>query len=414
MSRWLGKFRRPREDGGADLPAPRRYLSDGAKAGDDYLRAAQEYVARKSPGDRLWLYRKPYDVSPENAGFYQEMYQVLNLLKAMDITPGGRVLEVGSGPGWVTEILMLLDFEVDAIEPSSDMIEIAKERIESAIAHHRCQNVPRISFHRTTLEECELPSDGFDAAVFHESLHHVVDELAGLRQVHRMLRPGGVVGVSEWAWKPGDKDLEALLDEEMRQYGTLENPYSQDYLEQILTDQGFVEITRYHGINGLFPVSLGKQTIKQSAEAPATATNNLTAKKPWRGGPTSRDHRYRTTAEIEVIDSTPDATGSRVSVRLRIRNSGETAWLKSGDRGVVRVALRAGQPGTQSFLEATPRHDLPSEVAPGDTAEVTLDFVLPETPGGDDWRVDLVNEQFFWFSDRGTHAPLVETKNPVA
>ena len=71
----------------------------------------------------------------------------MNLLRAMGVTPGGRVVEVGSGPGWVTEILLALGYEVDAVEPSEDMIAIAKERIAHARAHYHLGPLPRADFH---------------------------------------------------------------------------------------------------------------------------------------------------------------------------------------------------------------------------------------------------------------------------
>ncbi len=87
----------------------------------------------------MWLYRKPYDRDPGNPEFFHETYSVLNLLRAMAISPGGRILEVGSGPGWISEILICLGFEVEGIEPSSDMIAIARERIDAAIQHYRLE-----------------------------------------------------------------------------------------------------------------------------------------------------------------------------------------------------------------------------------------------------------------------------------
>jgi hypothetical protein len=65
-----------------------------------------------------WLYFKPCDFAPGNPNYYHEVYQVLDLLEEMDVPPRGRILEVGSSSGWVTEILLGLGLEVDAIEPS--------------------------------------------------------------------------------------------------------------------------------------------------------------------------------------------------------------------------------------------------------------------------------------------------------
>jgi hypothetical protein len=43
-------------------------------------------------------------------------------------------------------------------------------------------------------------------------------------------------------------------------------------------------------------------------------------------------------------------------------------------------------------------------VVPGEEIELQLDFFLGEGHERHDWRLDLVNEGFFWFSQRGTTA----------
>ena len=148
---------------------PTRYVRDARDRQAELLTAASDYVARMEDEERVWLYRKPYDPAPGNPAFYYETYQVLNLLQAMDLAPDARVLEVGSGPGWLTEILALLGFEVEAVEPAAAMIEVAQERLRLAEAHHRVDLAGRVSFHESTLESCSLPDRSVDAAIFHEA-----------------------------------------------------------------------------------------------------------------------------------------------------------------------------------------------------------------------------------------------------
>lgn len=383
----------------------RRFLSERAAAeGGRFLQAARDYVANKPPAEVSWLYAKPYDRVPGNAGFFTEMYQVLNLLHAMQIRPRGRVLEVGSGPGWVTEILALLGFSVDALEPTADMIAIARRRLSCAFEHYRVSDPPPVRFHETTLEDCDLPGGRFDAVLFHEALHHVVDEDRGLAQCFRLLRNGGVLGVSEWAWEPGDRELERQLEEEIARFGTLESPFTREYLDALLDRHGFVDVRRYHSINGLFRSEDGARTLEELAQVPARASNNLTARKPGALAVTSADPGRRTLAEITVLAGR--VSGSRLRVDVRLRNTGETVWLPGGeDPGSVNVALRSGMPGDPPFLEAWPRHPLPREVAPGASLVLKLDWTLPSRDRK--WEIDLVSERHFWFSMRGTAAGTV-------
>ena len=171
-----------------------------------------------------WLLCKPYVRKPGNNEFYDELYQVMNLLRAMEIPYGGKVLEVGSGPGWVTEILVALGCEVHALEPSGEMIDIARARMVRAIEHWQLQNPPPFEFFCQTLEECNLPENEneneYDGVFFHAALHYIIGEKVGLSQCYRLLKLGGVLGASEAAWEPGTEIRGRLR----RGNGAIRNP----------------------------------------------------------------------------------------------------------------------------------------------------------------------------------------------
>jgi SAM-dependent methyltransferase len=389
-------------------PRHRRYLSDQPERMEAYLRAAREYVGRLPDESRAWLFRKPFDVSTGHPAFFDELYGIMNLLRAMAITPRGRVLEVGSGPGWVTEILLALGYEVDAVEPSADMIAIARERVDDARRHYHLGDSPRAEFHAEPLETCPLPGDSFDAVVFHAALHHVVDEEKGLGQCFRLLRPGGVLGVSEGAWVPGDRYWEEKLDAEMRQFGTLENPFTAEYLDFLLRRLGFVDIRRFYAVNGLFPAEMGDCPIAKAASYRPWDGNNLTARKPAPYAATTLDPCARTEAEIEVLASALDRAAGIARLQVRFANRGDTAWLAaSRGAGWVSIALRRGEPGSPGFLEGESRHRLPRTLPPGEEVVLDLAFRLPAGSFDDTWYLDLVNEDVFWFSSRGTRAAAV-------
>jgi SAM-dependent methyltransferase len=404
----------PAAQGGAAFSGPRRFLSDQPRRTADFVQGAQTFVQKLRPEVVEYLYYKPFglktglhsDIIPTNRMFFHEVYQVLNLIRAMNIRPGGRVLEVGSGPGWVTEILLGLSFEVDGIEPCQDMIDIANERVASFLSSHRFPAPPRYSFHHTTLEECSLPDESFDAVLFHEALHHVIDEDKGLSQCFRLLVPGGVFGVDEGAWIPGSKSLEDAWEKEMARFNTLENPFTPEYLDHLLAAHGFKAITRYDMINGFIPADFSTVPIGHLADAPAAVCNNLTALKP--GAPTTREADVLTQAEITIRSATFEAATRRAELALTLVNTGQTTWLADADRrGFVTIALRQGQPGAAAYAEAHPRATLSADVAPRESVEVDLSFTLPPGMSLSGWEVDLINEKFFWFSQRGTVPALV-------
>lgn len=98
---------------------------------------------------------------------------------------GGRVLEIGCGPGWGIPLIVDLfgAAEVHAFDLDGDMVARAGRRRprRAAGTHLWVGNVRRIPV-----------ADGTYDAVFNFGvLHHVVDWRAALDEVFRVLKPGG-------------------------------------------------------------------------------------------------------------------------------------------------------------------------------------------------------------------------------
>jgi SAM-dependent methyltransferase len=350
-----------------------------------------------------WLYRKPFDNSPGNGLYYTHLYNTLNLLQCLQIPHRGVVLEVGSGPGWLTEILFSLGFEVMALEPAETMIRVAQERISACVDHHRVDDSPRVTFLCESLEECSLADESVDAVIFHEALHHIVDEERGIAQCFRVLRKGGVLGVTgEGSWIPGNRQQEDSLREEMARYGTLENPFTFEYIEYVLRKHGFKQVARYHGINGFFPVQDEGLTIRQAAQWPAEWFNHLTARKPLSEHPTTDDPQATARAKMRLVEVSRDRDKNQVRLKVGLMNSGGVTWLHGSAAGRVTVALfRGGNPGDVGFQEAINRVPLPRSVLPGEKLILDGDFHVPPDASGP-WYVGLVCERYYWFHTTGT------------
>ncbi len=387
-----------------DKPKHMRYLSGRSIHKAELLAAAKSYVANKDKGELAYLYSKPF-VESSHKAFFEEMYPVLNIIQSMGLKSGDTVLEVGSGPGWVTEILVLLGCSVHALDPAEDMHAISKERLVGLKAHYKIESLPLIKYHSSALEDgLDVPDATFDGVLFRGALHHIIDEVAGLRECLRLLKPGGILAVSEWAWKPGDFELERQLNAEMERFGTLENPFTQEYLDWLLASIGFVDVVRYHEINGLFFKDMGSCLLKDIAQAPASVTNNLTCIKP-RGYPSTSEKTSlaATRAELEVIDRAVSAEEFSLKISILAKNTGETLWVSRGF-GAVRVSLFAGKLGSPDFVESG-RFDLSNDVWPGEKITMTVEMSLDATNARKDWSVGLLAEGNFWF-DSGSAKPI--------
>jgi ubiquinone/menaquinone biosynthesis C-methylase UbiE len=98
---------------------------------------------------------------------------------------GGVALEVGCGRGRGVEIILdrFQAGRVDAFDLDPHMVELAKKRLAGRAGGVRLWvgDVTRIA----------APDDAYDAVFDFGIVHHVPDWRAGLREIHRVLKPGG-------------------------------------------------------------------------------------------------------------------------------------------------------------------------------------------------------------------------------
>jgi SAM-dependent methyltransferase len=106
----------------------------------------------------------------------------------VDPTPGQRLLDVGCGPGALTRLLVERAgaSAVAAVDPSEAFVEAARARL------------PGADVRRASAEDMPYSDDTFDAALAQLVVHFMADPVAGLREMARVTRPGGVVAACVW------------------------------------------------------------------------------------------------------------------------------------------------------------------------------------------------------------------------
>jgi len=120
--------------------------------------------------------------------------------EAAAAAPGGRVLEIGCGTGAVTARLASLGAQVTALDQSPEMLEQARSRIaESAEAGASNVAPPIVWLERTAAEVDAYPEASFDAAVVSLCFSDMaaLERAFVLRELARLLRPGGVLAVAD-------------------------------------------------------------------------------------------------------------------------------------------------------------------------------------------------------------------------
>jgi 2-polyprenyl-3-methyl-5-hydroxy-6-metoxy-1,4-benzoquinol methylase len=258
-----------------------RFKANATTAYSEFKDAAINYIANLAEGDRRGLLQKPLDWHPGHPSYFLAMCQLLSALQLLKLPLGARIVEVGSGAGWATEILASLCYRVDCVEPSNEMVEVAMRRVRTHLEHHGVGHLAsNVSYQCSTMEECVLPEEMADAVLFFESFHHVIDEHATLRRTVDTLRPGGwIVILGDSNWVPGNQNQEAAWSEEMAMYGTLESPFTDKYLTWVLEQHGFIDIIRHHLVNGLVPVARETEPVRNFALMDAAWVNLVTARK---------------------------------------------------------------------------------------------------------------------------------------
>jgi ubiquinone/menaquinone biosynthesis C-methylase UbiE len=104
-----------------------------------------------------------------------------------------RVLDAGCGPGQFTIVLAerLPAAEVWGIDVAPTMIELARAHARESPA------AARLHFQEADVAALPFPDAHFDAVLSSGSIKHWPDPVAGLRELHRVLAPGGRAFVAE-------------------------------------------------------------------------------------------------------------------------------------------------------------------------------------------------------------------------
>lgn len=120
--------------------------------------------------------------------------------ESVDPTPGQRVLDVGCGPGALSEVLVerLGVSGVSAVDPSEAFVAAAQARL------------PGVDVRRASAEDLPYAENTFDGALAQLVVHFMADPVAGLREMARVTKAAGVVAACVWDNAGGSGPLTPL------------------------------------------------------------------------------------------------------------------------------------------------------------------------------------------------------------
>ena len=143
----------------------------------------------------------------------------------------GKVLDVGTGPGTLVRELArrLPGLRVYGIDLSEDMIGLAR-------AHARREQLEeRVQFASGDVAHLPYPDQSFDVVVSTISMHHWSELAQPLRELYRVLRPGGRVWIYDFRFVKAQTVEKALTS----------TPFAETPLEHTPVRTGFFPFALY-------------------------------------------------------------------------------------------------------------------------------------------------------------------------
>ncbi len=155
-----------------------------------------------------------------------------------------RLLDCGCGPGTITLGL------AEAVSPGQVVgLDLEASQIDLARSLAVKRGLKNVEFKVGSIYELPFARHSFDVVFAHALLEHLRDPLAALRELGRVLKPGGMAGVSSPDWSgnlmaPRNEDLVEFIEVYKRlQIRNGGNPYVGRELGRLMAEAGFSAVT---------------------------------------------------------------------------------------------------------------------------------------------------------------------------
>ncbi|WP_165861145.1 MerR family transcriptional regulator [Paenibacillus paeoniae] len=173
------------EEGGPDSPEEGRESSPAWELFASIIRVVnQEYENAFNLQTRIHLHDE-FSTNPYKWHHW--------LFDRLDIPAGSKILELGCGDGTLWErnaARIPSNWEVTLTDLSDGMLNDAKERLE------HCVPSDRFCFATADARSIPYPDASFDAVLANHMLYHVSERHQSLKEIRRVLKPGGILFAS--------------------------------------------------------------------------------------------------------------------------------------------------------------------------------------------------------------------------
>lgn len=158
------------------------------------------------------------------------------------LTPDTDLLDIGCGPGTIALGLAHHVRSLVGVDP--------EDAFDDARAYAEALGIDNVEFRVGDVYGLDLPDDAFDACLAHSMLETLERPAEGLREIHRVLQPGGVLGVASVEYGglvlagPDEPLLRRFyaIRERLWQLDGVADPYRGCQLRALLHEAGFERV----------------------------------------------------------------------------------------------------------------------------------------------------------------------------
>ncbi len=127
------------------------------------------------------------------------------LVRRLQLAPDATVLELGPGPGYFSPALAraVPRGRLILVDVQQEMLDMARERLAA-------RGLENVEYHLAGADALPLESESVDVAFLSAVLGEVPDRGACLAELHRVLRPDGLLSITEF--KVSDPDYIPLRE----------------------------------------------------------------------------------------------------------------------------------------------------------------------------------------------------------
>jgi ubiquinone/menaquinone biosynthesis C-methylase UbiE len=158
-----------------------------------FLRRLHGHRHAEGSGHTVFTGRKAASYDRASGWAMRPLYRAVARTVVDDLPPGGRLLDVGTGPGrLLVEIARRRpDAHLTGVDPSADMVAYAREHAQASGLGDT------VAAQVAGAENLPFADQTFDVVVSSLSAHHWADRTRAVAEQARVLKPGGQLWVCD-------------------------------------------------------------------------------------------------------------------------------------------------------------------------------------------------------------------------